>query len=788
MHTRIRLGLVAVTVVLVASVSAAQKARPVATVGAQEKAPVSIMRCPISNPDCGLPDIPDPPVLDPDTDSCGPHSGATLTATPSSINMGQSTTLQWNVTYPYPCTPPPIRLNGISVGVAGSMSVSPMSTSPYALYVGGTFAKQVTVTVQLPSLVRINGSTGDWKRLLVEALSQPLAGIDPSVPPEHRAGRTVILAHDVDMDLSYYENIHIGNGVTLTSEAPPVGNAPALALAGFPWEPMIRPVARNAFRLGPRLYTTTRPRPLFHIQCNGENIFGNFVKLSGFRIQGPHFNTEEGDDNLEKGIMITSCTNVEITNMEISGWSGQAIYIQDPIGLNNSFDDVKIRENFIHHNQHRGGNGYGVETTAGAMATIERNLFDFNRHAIAASGDEGVGYRANKNLVLKGGGHHDTFFNEWTHQFDVHGNDNCYDYIPFYEERWWNCGDAGDAFQYIGNTFQFTNDLAIKIRGTPRIAAEIHHNVFAHDALDDAVAPTDNGSVTIHSNFMDRDHYGQYGVCDFDGDQRDDLFMATGVTWWYSSAGKREWRFLNERPETLGAVRLGDFDGDGRCDVFRSFNGAWEISKGGTDIFRSIGTFGVPVSQLAVGDFNGDGRKDFFRRDPAGQWWAISPGIYGWIALQSSGFPLSSLRFGDFNGNGITDVIAIENGRWAVSWDARTPWAALNPSMSSSLASVHIANVDGVPGDDIVRFVRENGVSARWEFASGGGGPWTTLTRIDYPDVVAPLNLTSQLRTIVGSFDVWNGGDLFVLEYSRGSFLFSRGHTAQLTPYGLYAY
>jgi hypothetical protein len=35
------------------------------------------------------------------------------------------------------------------------------------------------------------------------------------------------------------------------------------------------------------------------------------------------------------------------------------------------------------------------------------------------------------------------------------------------------------------------------------------------------------------------DTFGEYfSQCDFDGDGIDDLFLATGETWWYSSSGK----------------------------------------------------------------------------------------------------------------------------------------------------------------------------------------------------------------------------------------------------------
>jgi hypothetical protein len=39
--------------------------------------------------------------------------------------------------------------------------------------------------------------------------------------------------------------------------------------------------------------------------------------------------------------------------------------------------------------------------------------------------------------------------------------------------------------------------------------------------------------------------------------------------------------------------------------------------------------------------------------------------------LQNSPLPLSALRFGYFDHDRIVDVIAVEGGRWAVSWAGR---------------------------------------------------------------------------------------------------------------------
>ena len=298
----------------------------------------------------------------------------------------------------------------------------------------------------------------------------------------------------------------------------------------------------------------------------------------------------DGDENLEEAIKIESCVGVEIANMELSGWSGEAIGVWDPAKrqllpaapparhllppARQLLDSEVVwsPDYFIHHNQHEGKFGYGVDVYEGAWAKIERNVFDFDRHAITASGSRGIGYLANQNLVLRGSDVHEQMF-------DVHGDDNCF---PGGSSAW-NCGNAGSLFWFTDNAFQYTASDAIQLRGKPRIGAYIENNVFAHHSVDDAVALQTHAHVypdpLARANRAGFDSYGQYGVCDFNGDGRDDLFLPTGATWW-SSAGKMNWVYLNAASETLGQVALGDFDGDGRCDVFAVHGGKWVISSG----------------------------------------------------------------------------------------------------------------------------------------------------------------------------------------------------------------
>ena len=261
----------------------------------------------------------------------------------------------------------------------------------------------------------------------------------------------------------------------------------------------------------------------FELRCD-ENYNSDGARISGFQLLGKSFGQQSSS---EIGIQNFACVNVEISNMEIAGWGEAAIKIVDsdpelsipegcvklpstghprpvsqayacppgkeatrpipgPGGRISRPDQVRIFNNYLHHNQHpREGvfdghaAGYGVDVNYGSWAQITNNLFDHNRHAIAASGDSG-GYVARHNLVLKGGGIQ--FGSYATHQFDYHGNQNC-GIRGFFSDSAWNCGNAGFEVVYDSNAFQYSKDQAIKIRGKMRTRGYIGNNIFPHDHL-----------------------------------------------------------------------------------------------------------------------------------------------------------------------------------------------------------------------------------------------------------------------------------------------------------------
>ena len=604
---------------------------------------------------------------------------------------------------------------------------------------------------------------------------------------------TVRLGPDVDLDFSdlpgSFFPLSFGRCVTLTS-VDGFGN---------------RPEARTPKSRGPVLrYGKHRDgaNTFFEIRCFVDGAINDGARISGFRIVGPDSGQQSSN---EVGIRIVRCVDIEMANMEIAGWGGSAISIEDGPddspesgGRIMNPDQVKIHNNFIHHNQHpsEGGHaqGYGINVGAGAWAQIVENVFDLNRHAIAANGHSG-GYAAERNLVLKGGGYHGGFFNKYTHIFDVHGT-GC----------WWSddlCGDAGIQFWYDANAFQFRNDYAIKIRGKPVKRVSITNNIFPHPGLeddwgDDAIHLNTSENVDIGpGNVINFDSFGKYGVCDFDGDGVDDLFLATGVTWWFSSFGEFDWTYLNAKKERLDQVRLGYFDNDLRCDVLAEQNGQWVISSGGSGDWQPLGAFGVPLSEVEFGRFDPRQRDHrpgvtrrtthAFQRASDGQWFVTPLSGPDWKPVQSSSFPMNQLRFGDFTGDGVTDVLAVESGRWAISESATSPWRRLNASLGDAVRILFIANMDADDNiDDILRLEREeiqvndrpreNRVKFTWWRSKNGIEPWRRWKEYTFRYVVGPEFVPPYVG-FAGRFGAAPGGGTLVIDPSRFGHFFSVAET-----------
>jgi len=204
------------------------------------------------------------------------------------------------------------------------------------------------------------------------------------------------------------------------------------------------------------------------IRAGGPN-----VRITGLRVRGPDPKTRldhhrraysTGRPEKEAGAyyyklpnsngISTRFPNLEVDNCELSGWSSGAVDLSDGTGQH-------VHHCYIHHNQ-RNGLGYGVVMGYGkqAVALIEYNIFDYNRHSIAGTGKPGNAYEASNNVEV---GH------AISHYFDLHGGSDRHD----------GTNIAGDWLKIHHNTFLAATQRAIVIRGVPTELADVHHNWFA---------------------------------------------------------------------------------------------------------------------------------------------------------------------------------------------------------------------------------------------------------------------------------------------------------------------
>jgi len=154
---------------------------------------------------------------------------------------------------------------------------------------------------------------------------------------------------------------------------------------------------------------------------------------------------------LTRGISVTG-VGAEIDNCEIAGFSESGVYL-------GGYVDITVHHNWIHHNQ-RNGFGYGVVLYGQTYVEIYRNLFNFDRHAIAADGSANSGYSAHDNAHLG---------TAIYHIFDAHGG-----------------GDRGDGTQIAceridmyQNVF-LSDKIPYKKRGVPEEYSKFTRNIVLY--------------------------------------------------------------------------------------------------------------------------------------------------------------------------------------------------------------------------------------------------------------------------------------------------------------------
>ncbi|MFC0626018.1 right-handed parallel beta-helix repeat-containing protein [Kribbella deserti] len=595
-----------------------------------------------------------------------------------------------------------LALVAVCLAVTGATPATAAQSGRFAA--GSAMETPATSVAYGRQTVRIDQAT--QVQVFVDALATP--------------NTTILLADHVELDLSGRQYLDVMPGVHIIGR-------------------------RSSTNSGPRLFTTTKPAVLLRIGSGYEYHHADGVRISGIRLDGGNLGIAGASAPGPIGISVNSSVNIEIANNEIYGWAGIGVQVLDDqqrISLANA-TAVRIHDNYIHHNRHWRQQGYGVQANSGAYVLIERNVFDYNRHAIEASNTDGIGYLAYANLVLENGGENCCYGVpiQYTHQFDVHGTDTC-GFKTYY------CGEAGEYFDYRYNGLAYTSGDALKIRGEPDIGADVASNVFAKCAYGEAIVQTDGNNLKDHGNnqlcrFSELREV-EARACDFDADGYPDDFRSTGSTWWFRGA-TRQWQHLNTEfgsnwdSQAEDLLEFRDVDGDGHCDVRHRLTGkvfgggrsnwlvngteaalkrtdlVWQAAEGGGATVWELNSTLSGVARtrnlailsgqriVATGDFNADGNADVLTRSAAGQiavvlldqrGTAIAP-IGDRSPIKGSVPSATSLAgTGDFNDDGRSDLL------WRHGNGQLVIWFAGESGNSAKVSWNNETDTNGAPADD----------------------------------------------------------------------------------------
>jgi hypothetical protein len=380
--------------------------------------------------------------------------------------------------------------------------------------------------------------------------------------------------------------------------------------------------------------------------------------------------------------------------------------------------NVRILRNLVHDNP-----GYGIVTGDGAFILAQGNVEYRDQHQLAADPWRLTGYAAYDNFTM--GPTVNSGERESNQDFDSHGS--------LHPGSWYD-GIAGDYFDIGWNTFLQTSHYDFNQRGTPCRYTTFHNNVSTQAQSGAFLTRTTNPSETFvgKNNAWSQNPMNDLGVGDFDGDQVDDVFVGTGVTWWYSSGGQSEWRLLNRMPEHASQLRFGDFDGDGRTDVIALHGPNVDISWTGASPWQTVSTLSWPLADLAVGDFDGDHVSDLFLS--TGTEWLIAPAAGNWQVLAFETLPTSALRFGDFTADGKTDIFAVVNNDWQIFRGGGASFEFWNKALTSSVAGLVVADFDGDGYADVARSITPQNGPAVWQYSARAIGGFIDL-RVDSNNV-----------------------------------------------------
>jgi hypothetical protein len=503
---------------------------------------------------------------------------------------------------------------------------------------------------------------------------------------------------------------------------------------------------------GPEVHTcdTTKERPLFFVTTDS-------VRITGLRLRGPMDDPRCSPggmlpvDASAIGISSRNGERVLVDHVESSHWTGHSVEVRgeseiwwgdlkqckeySPRAPLPRPTPVRAIGNFLHHNY-----GYGVVSFYGASVLIQGNTTAYRHaHSFASDATADSSYQAFDNFVLR-----KTFSEHVGHDFDVHGGLNV--------GGSHSGGAAGDSYDIGFNTILATDKLNLLVRGTPCREMRFHDNVLLRSLSESVETRAPPEYRECRPDFPRYCEYNNHdgspdptndlAVGDFDGDGLDDIFVGTGVAWYFSSGGRAEWRFLNRMPEHASELLFGDFDGDGRTDIMALHNGIIDVSWAGGSRWQSINVTAWSLSDLAVGDFDGDGNDDLFLA--TGSEWFRAPGGKNWTPFAVSSFRRKDLAFGNFtSGDTITDVLGSVGGQYQIVANGGTTWQPIGPALTNTLAFTVVGDFDGDGMSDVARLdiKDEYPWDEAWQYSSGARSLWKTLRYTSEPITDKPIGL-----------------------------------------------
>jgi hypothetical protein len=487
-------------------------------------------------------------------------------------------------------------------------------------------------------------------------------------------GSVVYVADDAELDLTGRVAIAVPAQVTIASSGSP----------------------------GALIYTDELDTlPLFRTSGEG-------VRFTGLRLRGPDpdIGATPYGTPLARAIDAYHADNLQVDHAELSGWSHAAIMLDYA-------HRAWIHHDSIHHNR-RTGLGYGVLLNHDATALIERNSFDYNRHAIAGTGRRELRYHARYNLVGP---------NRNGHAFDMHGEDEALDNgAPW----------AGDLIRIHHNSFLGV-EQGIVIRGRPMTGAYIDHNCFGQSSSAGTaiIQRYFFGNLFASDNAYSQSspacHQGAAPASSVRGDVNGDgladlvtLAHGNGYVYLGSASG-----LLTAVPPAFGgtmdsglfdgeghvAIDVADVDGDGFADLVTAH------SDGNVYVYRGAlaGTFHHAVASfagtyvgfepIAVADVDGDGLADLVsqkggealvhrgRADGSfiGSAVASFRGTYDSGAADGAGH--IAVDVADVNGDGRADLVTI-NGATGYVYPGQAS-GAFGSAVSSFAGTYRLALVAG---------------------------------------------------------------------------------------------